>query len=74
LDVEGTIFVIEFERPRWRRVEVPGKLAVPWRGRRLYRIGITSPGGFRPSASGNGEVRGADTRYLGCRVAISKSE
>jgi hypothetical protein len=72
--VEGTLFKVEFERPRWQRVDIPGTAAVPWKGRILYRITVASPSGSRPSSSGEGEAGKADTRFLGCRVAISTSD
>jgi len=73
LEVEGAAFKLNFDRPRWRRLEVPGKLAVPWRHRSLFRIAIASPSGFHPVEAGE-KTGQADTRNLGCRVGISSQE
>ena len=66
LDVEGALFRVEFEKPRWQKVEVPGGMAVGWMGRFLFRLRVRSPAGFRPADHG-----GEDLRFLGCRVAVS---
>ena len=73
LEVEGAAFKLKFDRPRWQRLVVPGKLAVPWRHRSLFRITIASPNGFSPAEAVQ-ESGQADTRYLGCRVGISAEE
>ncbi len=69
LRVEGTLFKIDFDKPGWRRVVVPGELAVDWTDRALFRLRASSPRGFRPADRGN-----SDTRYLGCRIAFSVLE
>ena len=68
LMVEGALYRVKLDKPRWQSVEIPGSLAADWMRRALFRLKITSPEGFHPAESGDG-----DDRYLGCQVAVSRA-
>ena len=65
--VEGALYKVKLDKPRWQSVEIPGSLAANWMRRSLFRMKIASAKGFRPAESDNS----GDDRYLGCQVAVS---